>query len=58
MYLPELDSVITGDAAVKEGDELAVANPEFCLDIKSAEQSLNLLKNLEAKHYYCYHIES
>jgi hypothetical protein len=55
--LPELDSVITGDAAVREGDELLVANPQYCLDLERAEQSLNLLKNLNAKHYYCFHIE-
>lgn len=55
LLFPELDSVITGDAAVREGDELTVANPQYCLDLERAAQSLHLLKKLKAKHYYCYH---
>jgi glyoxylase-like metal-dependent hydrolase (beta-lactamase superfamily II) len=58
LLFPDLDSVIIGDAAVREGNELLVANPQFCLDIERAEQSLELLKSLNAKHYYCYHIEN
>lgn len=55
LYFPEQKSVVTGDAAVMENEELAVANPEFCLDIASAQQSLNLIKTLDANTYYCYH---
>lgn len=55
LYFPELSSVITGDAAVKEQNELAIANPQYCLDLESAEQSLNKLVALKAKSYYCYH---
>lgn len=55
LYFPELGSVITGDAAVKEENELAVANPQYCLDLASAEESLNRLKALNAHSYYCYH---
>lgn len=40
LYLPSVKSVITGDAAVKEENELVIANPPFCLDIEKAEQSL------------------
>ncbi|KUP24280.1 MBL fold metallo-hydrolase [Paenibacillus sp. DMB5] len=57
LHFPELGSVITGDAAYIEdgGNELLVANPQYCLNMPLAEQSLELLKNLKAKHYYCYH---
>ncbi|WP_130860659.1 MBL fold metallo-hydrolase [Gracilibacillus phocaeensis] len=55
LYIPSLDSIITGDAAVKEQHELAIANPEFCLDLEQAEHSLVKLKNMRAEHYYCYH---
>ncbi|WP_042199247.1 MBL fold metallo-hydrolase [Paenibacillus camerounensis] len=57
LHLPELDSVIIGDAAYLEdnGTELLVANPQYCLDLPQAERSLELLKSLKAKHYYCYH---
>lgn len=55
LYFPELSSVITGDAAVNEENELAVANPQYCLDLASAEESLKRLKALQAHTYYCFH---
>lgn len=55
LYVPELDSVITGDAAVNDDGRLAVANPQFCLDPVQAERSLKLLADLRAAHYFCYH---
>lgn len=55
LYFSDLKSVITGDAAANESQELVVANPHFCLDIENAEKSLNKIKNLKAESYYCYH---
>ncbi|MEH7623358.1 MBL fold metallo-hydrolase [Bacillus thuringiensis] len=55
LYFSNLDCVITGDAAVQENRELVIANPNFCLDIERAEQSLNRIKSLKAAQYYCYH---
>lgn len=55
LYFPRLKSIITGDAAVKENHELVIANPQFCLNVEKAEQSLIKIKNLKAKNYYCYH---
>lgn len=55
LYFPSLKSIITGDAAVKENHELVIANPQFCLNIEKAEQSLKKIKNLKAENYYCYH---
>jgi Zn-dependent hydrolases, including glyoxylases len=55
LHFPELDSVITGDAAVNENGRLAIANPQFCLDPASAEQSLDKLRSLGAARYFCYH---
>jgi glyoxylase-like metal-dependent hydrolase (beta-lactamase superfamily II) len=55
LYIPELDSVITGDAAVNENGRLAVANPQLCLDLAGAERSLEALADLRAARYYCYH---
>ncbi|MDA1762772.1 MBL fold metallo-hydrolase [Bacillus cereus] len=55
LYFPNLDCVITGDAAVQENRELVIANPNFCLDIERAEQSLNRIKSLKVAQYYCYH---
>ncbi|KEK21784.1 MBL fold metallo-hydrolase [Bacillus gaemokensis] len=55
LYFPSLNSVITGDAAVNENQELAIANPHFCLNVEKAKQSLRKIKNLKAETYYCYH---
>ncbi|QOV12635.1 MBL fold metallo-hydrolase [Viridibacillus arvi] len=55
LYFPSLNSVITGDAAVNEKQELIIANPNFCLDVDNAQQSLRKIKNLKAETYYCYH---
>ncbi|PGZ07969.1 MBL fold metallo-hydrolase [Bacillus cereus] len=55
LYFPGLDCVITGDAAVQDNCELKIANPDFCLDIEKAEESLKKIKNLKAGSYYCYH---
>ncbi|PEX82032.1 MBL fold metallo-hydrolase [Bacillus cereus] len=55
LYFPNLNCVITGDAAVQDNRELVIANPNFCLDIEKAEQSLKRIKNLKAAQYYCYH---
>ncbi|WP_405116952.1 MBL fold metallo-hydrolase [Paenibacillus sp. FSL K6-1217] len=55
LYCPELGSVITGDAAAHEQNELVVANPQYCLDLERAKQSLERLRALNAHTYYCYH---
>ncbi|MEN8644159.1 MBL fold metallo-hydrolase [Bacillus cereus group sp. BceL062] len=55
LYFSDLDCVITGDAAVQDNNELVIANPNFCLDIEKAEESLKRIKNLKAASYYCYH---
>ncbi len=55
LYFPGLNSVITGDAAVRENHELTIASPHFCLNVVQAEQSLAKIKTLKAENYYCYH---
>ena len=46
---------VTGDAAVREGADLAVANPGFCLDLDEAEKSLAMLRRSCCKQYICCH---
>ena len=55
LFFPELQSVITGDAAVNENGRLAIANPHYCLDLERAEQSLNAIQCLDADTFYCFH---
>lgn len=49
------DFLITGDAAVIENNALAIANPEFCLDLKTAQKSLDKLLEFQCPCYICYH---
>lgn len=55
LYFPSIKTVITGDAAVNQNDKLVIANPHFSLNIEKAEESLNKIKNLDVKTFYCYH---
>lgn len=55
LYFPKLNSVITGDAAAYENQELVIANPHFCLNMDNAKRSLRKIQNLQADTYYCYH---
>ncbi len=47
--------IITGDAAVIEGNKLAIANPEYCLDSAMAEKSFDQLLQYHCRQYICYH---
>ncbi|MCD8795361.1 MBL fold metallo-hydrolase [Mammaliicoccus sciuri] len=55
LYIQSVNSVITGDAAVKEGETLNVANPEYSMNLEDAENSLKKIKDLNAEKYYCFH---
>lgn len=47
--------MITGDAAVIEENRLALANPEFCLDRRAAQSSLERIVQFHCGQYICYH---
>ncbi len=47
--------LITGDAAAAENGALTVANPEYCLDLKTAVKSLEQLKAYSCRRCFCYH---
>ena len=47
--------MITGDAAVLEGRQPAIANPEFCLDRKEAQHPLERIAHFQYRRYICYH---
>lgn len=55
LYIQSINSAITGDAAVKEGEELVVANPKYSMNLEEAEHSLKKIKDLNADKYYCFH---
>ncbi|MDF2632738.1 MAG: beta-lactamase domain protein [Caproiciproducens sp.] len=55
LYLKNKKTMITGDAAVLEDDRLVIANPQFTLDMESAEKSLSKILSYDADTFICYH---
>jgi len=49
------DFLITGDAAVLEGNKLVIANPEYSLNLEDAKKSLIKILSYNCKQYICYH---
>ncbi len=55
VFVSQPKVMITGDAAALENGELVIANPQFTLDIKEAEESLHKIMASGAKRIICYH---
>lgn len=55
LYLKNKRMMITGDAAFLENNRLMVANPQFTLDMDSANKSLAKILNYPADVFICYH---
>lgn len=55
LYLPEFDTIITGDAIALENGNPALANPRFTLDTEKAAASMHLLLSHPARKLICYH---
>lgn len=55
IYLRESKTLIAGDALVILNGKLAVANPQYTLDISEAIKSINKLLNYDIQKIICYH---
>jgi glyoxylase-like metal-dependent hydrolase (beta-lactamase superfamily II) len=55
LYLKDKETIITGDAAALEGNQLVIANPQFTLDLEKAEKDISKLLSYDASTYICYH---
>lgn len=55
VYLNQEQVMIAGDASVIENGELVIANPQYTLDQKEAEASLEKIMKYSAKEIICYH---
>lgn len=55
LYLKNKKTIITGDAAALENNQLVIANPQFTLDIDSANKSILKLLSYDADTVICYH---
>lgn len=55
VYVNQKRVMITGDGAVLENGTLVVANPQYAVDVKDAEASLEKIVKYGAKEIICYH---
>ncbi|HAB60744.1 MAG TPA: MBL fold metallo-hydrolase, partial [Lachnospiraceae bacterium] len=55
IYLKESKTLIAGDALVILDGKLAIANPQYTLDISEAKKSINKLLNYDIQKIICYH---
>ena len=55
IYIKDSKTLISGDALVVEDDKLAIANPQYTLDIAEAKNSIKNLLNYEIDRIICYH---
>ena len=55
LYLKNKKTIITGDAAALENNQLVIANPQFTLDIDNASRSISKILSYHAETFICYH---
>lgn len=55
LYLPEFDTIISGDAMALEDGKPVIANPQFTLDMEEAIASMKRLLSSPVKNVICYH---
>lgn len=55
IFVNQKKVMITGDAAALDHGRLVIANPQYTLDIKEAEASLQKIMTYGAKEIICYH---
>ena len=55
LYLKNHKTLITGDAAVLVKGKLAIANPQYALDLKAAKKSKKEMLDYHADTVICYH---
>lgn len=55
LYITSSKTLIAGDALVVENEKLNIANPQYCLNLHDAIQSVRRLQNYEISRLICYH---
>ena len=55
LYLPEFDTILSGDAMALDEGRPVLANPQFTLDLEKATASMQQLLAYPAKKIICYH---
>lgn len=55
LYIKEIKTLVSGDALVVEDGILAIANPQYTLDMDMAKNSIKELLNYDIDQIICYH---
>jgi glyoxylase-like metal-dependent hydrolase (beta-lactamase superfamily II) len=55
LYIKNYRTLIAGDALVIEEGKLAIANPNYTLDISEAKRSIKKLLDYDIQRIICYH---
>lgn len=55
LYLHDYKTLITGDALTMENSDLAMANPQYTLDMATAKESIKKLLTYDIEQIICYH---
>ncbi len=55
LYIKNKKTLITGDAAALENNQLVIENPQFTLDVENANKSISKILDYDADTYICYH---
>lgn len=55
IYVKDSKTLIAGDALVVEDGKLAIANPQYTLDINKAKESIEKMSNYDIDTIICYH---
>jgi glyoxylase-like metal-dependent hydrolase (beta-lactamase superfamily II) len=55
LYIKESKTFIAADAIVVENEQLAIANPQFTMDLQQAIASIRRIEQLDIEKMICYH---
>lgn len=55
LYLRNKKTLITGDAAILENNQFAIANPQFTLDMENAKKSITKILSYDVETFILYH---
>lgn len=55
LYLRNKKTLITGDAAVLENNQFAIANPQFTLDMENAKKAITKILSYDVETFILYH---
>ena len=55
LHLPQIKTLIAGDAFIYENGKFGIANPEYTLDLNAAYDSISKLSELDLDRVICYH---